>query len=588
MRRWGIACMAVAFGVSAAPPVPHGTANAVSGDGFILVASYDSANWSGNLVRMDGGGTKPAWSAAERLPAPSERRIFTSVASGAGTRSMEFLPGVVPGLERDLIDYLRGDRSREGKGMRVRASALGDIVRSVPAIVGATPSRQRSLAWVGANDGMLHAFDVATGVERFAYIPRALHGALAELARPDYQHRAYVDAPPGTGDADTGSAWRTVLASGFGMGHHGLFAIDITNPDRFDAGAGELWQFTSDDDSHMGYVHAAPAIARLRTGARSGEPRYRAFVIVPSGGALFLLALDKPEHERWRKGSNYYRFTTAEGQDENTLGPLTVVPGPDGAVQYVYTGDNQGRLWRFDFTGTAPWKNAVSLLFTASDDEGRRQPIGTAPRVAFAPTGGYLVLFGTSGAEGTQSLYAIHDSLAKGAAAITRSALVRRRLSASETGYRVTGSDVEYGRDSGWYIDFAGPESIASSPMVDSGVLVVSTSVPSKDAHAPPSIRTYVLSAVTGMVHGGASATGIARNGSAWGPPLLVRAGTRNGARDATGRTVAVRRYAFVPIGPGGELPPPVDIAIPGRRLSWREILNWDDLHRAATEGGHP
>lgn len=599
MKRVAIIGFALALGAAAAPP---GTiserrhAHAVSGDGFVLVASYDQSNRSGDLVRLDPGATKPAWSAAERLPAPSERHIFTSIETGSGTDAVEFVHGAVPGLDRDLIDYLRGDRRREGKGMRVRAGALGDIVGSAPVIVGppspgiqvegydsfrARNAQRRPLAYVGANDGMLHAFDVATGIERFAYIPRALHSALPELARPDYKHRPYVDAPPGAGEANTGLAWRTVLASGFGMGHHGLFAIDITNPDRFASGAGELWQFTSDDDSHMEYVHAEPAIAKFRMGTRNGEPRYRYFVTVPSGGALFLLALDKPERERWRKGSNYYRL---EAREAGGLGPMAVIPGPDGSVHYVYAGDLQGQLWRFDFTGSAPWKNAVSLLFTAIDGEGHRQPISTAPRVVFAPTGGHLVLFGTSGSGGTQSLYAIHDPLGRrSTSASTRKSLTRRYLKESGNGYRLSGSEVEFGRDSGWYIDFAKSESITSTPQAEGGVLVVSTREPFSDV-----VRTYVLSAVTGMTYADEAVTGIALNGSMAAPPLLVHSGTASATPDATGRTRAVRRYSFVPMVPGGEAPPSVEIVLPGRRLSWREIPNWDDLHRAATEGGNP
>lgn len=604
MRGLACACVAFAFGASAAvPEQPYGSANIVSGDGFVLVASYDRSNWSGDLVRFDFGITAPAWSAAKRLPAPAERHIYTSVASGESTELVEFVSGAVPGIERDLIDYLRGERSREGKGMRVRAGALGAIVRSVPVIVGAPSSsvqgegyeafralhaRRKGLAYVGANDGMLHAFDIATGIERFAYIPRALHELLPQLARTDGQPKSYLEGHAGVGEAYSGSVWRTVLASGFGMGRSGLFALDITNPDRFESGAGELWQFTGDDDSHMGHVLSAPSIAKFRIGSRDGEPRYRYFVIVPSGGALFLLALDKRERERWRKGTNYYRFAAGDVQN-GVLGPATVIPGADGSVQYAYAGDVHGQLWRFDFTAAAPWKNAVSLLFTATDDEGRTQPVSTAPRVVFAPAGGHLVLFGTSGTEGIQSLYAIHDSLdRKRTSASTRKALARRRLSATDNGYRITGAEVEYGRGSGWYLDFAGSERIISMPMADGGVLVASTSVPARDPYAAPTIRTYVLSAVTGFAHAGASPTGIARSGSVFGPPLLVLSGTTRSAPDATGRAMAVRRYSFIPLPPGGEAPPAVDIAIPGRRLSWREILNWDDLHRSATEGEHP
>ncbi|MFP5394494.1 MAG: PilC/PilY family type IV pilus protein, partial [Gammaproteobacteria bacterium] len=88
---------------------------------------------------------------------------------------------------------------------------LGDIVRSSPLIVGAPSAsigdqgyaefyermrQRRATVYVGANDGMLHAFDVATGRERFAYIPAALLPALPALTQPGYQHRAYVDGSP--------------------------------------------------------------------------------------------------------------------------------------------------------------------------------------------------------------------------------------------------------------------------------------------------------------------------------------------------------------------------------------------------------
>ncbi|MFD2273241.1 hypothetical protein ACFS07_25075 [Undibacterium arcticum] len=33
--------------------------------------------------------------------------------------------------------------------------------------------------------------------------------------------------------------------------------------------------------------------------------------------------------------------------------------GSDGAVRYSYVGDLQGNLWRFDFTGDAPWSGAL-------------------------------------------------------------------------------------------------------------------------------------------------------------------------------------------------------------------------------------
>ena len=55
--------------------------------------------------------------------------------------------------------------------LRPRNSILGDIIHSRPYYVNdATNPR----VYVGANDGMLHAFDAVTGREVFAYIPSML------------------------------------------------------------------------------------------------------------------------------------------------------------------------------------------------------------------------------------------------------------------------------------------------------------------------------------------------------------------------------------------------------------------------------
>ncbi|HEU4851126.1 MAG TPA: PilC/PilY family type IV pilus protein [Telluria sp.] len=638
--RSAVAGMARRAVMQSEPVASAATASSgANGDGYVLQASYDRAARSGDLVRLDLAGGRPsgapAWSAAAQLPAPNARKIFTTVERNGETVTAPFTSTELASkvLDAELVAYLRGDRSKEGQGMRVRTSPLGDIVRSTPLIVGppsaagqgegyaafrARHATRRPLAYVGANDGMLHGFDAATGVERLAYVPRALHAALPELARPDYSHRAFVDASPGAGEALTAEGWRTVLAAGYGMGNKGVFAIDVTTPDSFASGAGELWQFSDRDDRQLGHVVAAPAIARFRTSLREGVAQYRHFAIVTSGfnnydkdqspdGALFLLALDKPRRERWRNGVNYFRFAAParEAGQANALGPPAVVLGADGAVRHVYAGDLQGSVWRFDFTGNAPWRGASSLLFTARDAEGRRQPITSAPRVVYAPGGGHLILFGTgrmlvdedAGVPGDaiQSMYAIHDALVRDAAAIgSRSALIRRRLEAGGNGFRVLGEEIDYAKNKGWYFDFAGQRSgerITSSPMVDGGVMVATSVIPAADECATPSTRTYALSALTGMANGAASTdadgavTGVLTAGAAPGPPLLVLSGATTSGPDGAGRVTAMRRYSFYPSGPGGKAPVEVRIAVPGHRLSWREITNWQELHDAATEG---
>lgn|GEM_PF-2880945 len=79
---------------------------------------------------------------------------------------------------------------RYGGQFRNRKHKLGDIVFSNPVFVGApsslnlspsylgfaaAPSGRPGTLYVGGNDGMLHAFDAATGNERFAFIPKGVY-----------------------------------------------------------------------------------------------------------------------------------------------------------------------------------------------------------------------------------------------------------------------------------------------------------------------------------------------------------------------------------------------------------------------------
>lgn len=601
------------------------------GGGMVLLrTTYDPAAWAGDLERIDvagGGAGRSAWRASARLPAHQARRIHTTVASAGATATIPFTYAALPrGLFADpkLVDYLRGDRSREGQGLRVRGGPLADMVRSEPVVVRPPSSggfgesylrftqrhRDRAtVAYVGANNGMLHAFDLDTGAERFAYVPRLLLPGLVALAQPGYRHQARLDASAGTGDARIAGEWATVLASGFGMGAKGVFAIDVTDPDDFARGRGELWQFTERDDAMVGHIHARPAIARFRTGS-GGTDNHRYFAVISSGinnygeddkpdGALFLLSLDKRGPGAWRRGTDYHRIVAPAAQADrpNALGPATLVPGADGTVRLAYAGDLQGNLWRFDFTRPPPWPGQASLLFSARPG-GVAQPITSAPAVVHAP-GGYLVLFGTgrlvedadldAAANAPQSFYAVLDVTGQPAAPVARAQLAPRSLAAQGGAFRVTGRDIDYGRDRGWYFDYAGAaatgERSVASPLPAGGSVIVRTIQPPDDPCDGPSGRTYVLDALTGLSPRPGSFTAEltghrSRHRSAVLPAALM---TWNGpvTPAGAGATRATGNYAFFPID-GLAPPDPIPIELPARRVSWREIPNWEDLHRAA------
>src|SRR3546814_18635030 len=58
--------------------------------------------------------------------------------------------------------------------------------------------QDNEMIYVGANDGMLHAFSATNGQERFAYVPAGIDfAALGTLSDPKYspRHRYFVDGP---------------------------------------------------------------------------------------------------------------------------------------------------------------------------------------------------------------------------------------------------------------------------------------------------------------------------------------------------------------------------------------------------------
>ncbi len=657
-------------GPALAVPAAQTGASGASLEASVFRATFDTSNGSGTLtrsplVRGAAGGVRllaPQWNAADilgRAP-PAERGIYTFAAdSAAGSATVPFAwenlpPSLQSALDRPAagaeedglgaarVAFLRGDRALEGTQFRRRASVQGDAVHGAPLYLGAGANlysaptdaayaafyRRTQLrtpvVYLGANDGMLHAFDANNGTEMFAYVPAMLAGALPGLTSPAYVHRPYVDGPLAAGEALVDGQWRSVLVASPGGGAQGLFALDVTDPANFAAGLGALWEFTERDDAALGNVMQAAQVARLKVRTRSGRPEYRHFAIAgnglnsymadaapgPATGALFLLALDKPAAEPWTLDTNYYRLDTPPGEPDlpSGLGAAALVAGPDNTLRHAYAADLQGNLWRFDFTGSAPWTTdpAQVPLFVARDALGRRQPVAQQPKVVYAEGGGYLILFGTGSLYGRserfaarfapQSFYAIHDDPSgRGRSTpLGRADLVERRVEAGGGGADVTVSGLPAtiggaGRPQGWSLDFAdsaraGERSIVSAALAD-GRLFFATVLPGQDACANSDSRQYELDALTGLTTDGLR-TGALVHDYLAGQPLLLRGASTREARRPNGRIDVLRSTTVVQFG-ATELAPSAtasSVKLPAGRLQWREVPNWRELHRAAAD----
>ncbi|MBR6976017.1 MAG: pilus assembly protein PilY, partial [Ottowia sp.] len=279
-----------------------GGADSIGGlGGTSFQATFTGSTWSGDVLAesivKEGGDERKQvkWCASNALAAlgHTSRNIIMGAhdakSATANTTGFEFKVGAGGGMEDvvaalqaggctstdDCINWLRGDDSIDG--LRARGvshsdcptstvSVLGDILNSgvkyvgppagavnlgagFDAYIGAQADRQ-SVVYVGANDGMLHAFNADDGRELFAYIPSWMKDKLAALTAPNYIHQPYVDATPVIGDAiiksspaGDGSDWATVLVGGTGGGGKGVFALNVTNPTAFDKNS-VLWEFT--------------------------------------------------------------------------------------------------------------------------------------------------------------------------------------------------------------------------------------------------------------------------------------------------------------------------------------------------------
>jgi type IV pilus assembly protein PilY1 len=447
------------------------------------------------------------------------------------------------GLGQARLNYLRGDRSNEGTLFRTRQKLLGDIINSGVAYSGPPTSSIPSSSFqaffnanaartpavfVGANDGMLHAFNATTGDELFAYIPSWLGPKLPALTSTAYasSHQSYVDATPVVAEAQTGSTgtaadWKTVLVSGTGAGGRGIFALDVTRPERFSA-ANVMWEFTQADDPDMGHVIGKPQILKFRTSAPgAGTLTYKWFAVVGSGvnnhvhdrkalrsdsgkPALFLLDISKPLTTPWTRGQNYHKISlpvddVLSAQKATGLVDFSAALGFSREVTQIYMGDLHGNLWKLDFLehGSDDWNiNALSAFnkglpsqpipfFIAKDASGNPQPITMAPKIVYGPTPlSSYILFGTgkfmenSDIQSTtpQSFYmlydngtAIADTSPPGASAISgRDRLREGRATtarASSPG-KISVPAYSLGRAtldndpfqrSGWYFDFPTP-----------------------------------------------------------------------------------------------------------------------------------
>ncbi len=565
---------------------------------FTYKASFSSGDWSGDLAKYRRT-TKTQtllWSAAQKLDEDyprgstqyTDRPVYMAANPGLKRFSWSNLSvnqqnsfgsdvnGSADGYGEARANYVRGDRSKESSSavpaLRSRSHLLGDIVNSAPIVVG-EPDRPIALMnalvdkagsytafrnkyakrskriYVGANDGMLHAFD-DLGKETFAFIPSAVIGKLAKLTDRSYTggvHQFYVDGSPVQGDVYFNNDWHTVLIGTLRGGGRSVFALDITDPNNIQL----LWERTVTDTEadvgyeNLGFTYAKPVIARLHTG-RWGVLLANGYNSKSDNAVLHIIDVET--------GKAKALVADDGGNAPNGLGtPYMADIDGDLIADYAYAGDLRGNLWRFDLISPSGL-NAVALdgdlkvafngrpLYSArassvaAGTNNLVQPITAAPQLLSHPSGiGHLVLFGTGkyletsdaaiNANKAMSIYGIWDRQTERSDVITTT-IATAKLQQQTLGgeQRITYTSLEGNLVSapantvssavvnwydpvtnpsgklGWYLNLPlNGEQVINPAKVDSSTLQVSSVLPNQDpCSTGVTTYLYVLDAYTG------------------------------------------------------------------------------------------
>ena len=437
----------------------------------VFSAKFNTQEWSGELQafriipRTVGLVTTyhvdpvSAWRASENIPAFGSRNILTwDGSAGAG------FPTVAQtlALTAPVAAYLAGERTGEGTIYRTRANLLGDIVHSSPVYV-----KDSDTVYVGANDGMLHAFNASTGREQFAYVPGGINlAALKTLSNPAYAHRYFVD-----GELVVSTKQQTpdknILVGLLGAGGKSVYALDVTSPVTMTPSK-VLWEFSDPD---LGNALGKPVVVELNNG-KTGVMFGNGYNSALEHSVLFILDI--------QTGAVIKKLDSLKGSSALSNGmaaPIGWDLDDSGTVDLLYAGDLLGNVWKFDVSGNSPatWDSAFKAagkpkpFFVAMDDASKPQPITGAMSMGLNPTtfasslffgtGRYLTLDDPANQD-VQSWYGLIDA---GAVIAGRNALLRRKIVNDTTSFGTHVRAFEFAVDGdmagkfGWFVDWVKP-----------------------------------------------------------------------------------------------------------------------------------
>ncbi len=529
--------------------------------------SYWSAAVDGNDVTLGG--------AASKLPSDTDsRNIYFHLSSTAdgtalATESNSFditsdnasltkaLLGLVNGETDDyrtgLINWIRGQdiKDEDGDGDRTENRySMGDPLHSRPLVVtydadpngDDDPADAEYYLFFGTNEGLLHAVDGRTGVEKFAIAPGELldnfdtfYQNIAGVTRPyglDGESTVWVKDVDADGKIEKADGDHIYLYVGMRRGGRGYYAYDITEIDNPKL----KWQINNNSTNlaDLGQSWSKPLLTKVNY--KDGGSVITKEVLVFAGGydpaqddrttrevdgmgnAIFMVEAETGNY-LWSAGDNNTDHT--EVVSEMKYGIPSRLAGADvngdGTLDELFFGDMGGQVFRIRFDNSGSLSLSAFATVTRIADLAADSSTANTRRfyhgadIALTRSGGdkYLTIVLGSGFRAhplssgvTDRFYAIKQPLD----------VVDIIADPDNDLYDATANDIQDGDASaqtaaktalasgkGWYIDMENTgEKVLSRPLVIDGKVVFTTYEPTARVvgctAVPGQSREYIVS----------------------------------------------------------------------------------------------
>ena len=361
--------------------------------------------WLDPAANADGGDVTLG-GAANNLPLPAARNLYTNIATGSLTAASNAIAQTNLLLTAPMLGLAAGDLAGRTKminfalGADVDGTAptlqrfdMGDPLHAQPVTViyGGSPTSPNiddAAVLVATNDGYLHAFDPSSGAELWSFVPMELLNRMNTLYRDqpitaksyglDGNLRIYKVDNNHDGVIDPAAGDKIYLIFGMGRGGSSYYAFDITSK----TAPVLLWVDGPAQLPFIGQTWSTPDIVKINI-AGVGENAQQLVAVIGGG---YDSSDDNAPYHADTVGNHIYMVDLLSGALLWHAGPtgghggydstanrrldnmtnsfpsdIRVIDlNGDGYADRMYAADTGGRVWRFDIYNGQPADGLVT------------------------------------------------------------------------------------------------------------------------------------------------------------------------------------------------------------------------------------